>query len=426
MAEASRFPHLAPPFAIVGAAGGWLSASLVSSPLVQRFQADLRVPAALVAAIFSALAGALITRLCTQGGLHYDLDKAEWEARPPADRWIVHALVMLATGTVTGSLVAALGDVYNGASFGALAGLGCAAAFVPVCLLVVATARRAQRARLGSLVSASDRRAVWGILATTLSVATLEALPSWPAAGGGEGPTPIPAVVMLVAAALVISAILVADARDLRRAKEALAPGLVTRDPGKLAPTDVEAPKLDLGLGEEVGARVAPPADVYRGRARTVALVQGDAEQTTSAFRRAFLRGRVGLGLVLITACAHMAAASDLGQRLFDERRCDSFEYRSCARLADAARETDPARAMSLYEKACGVTSTSSCITLGEMYLGTDDTGAPRTGPRSEQDGDRKTFRRAIDFFARACRYGDTNGCTYVNGLAPAERGSRR
>ncbi len=425
MAEASRFPHLALPFAIVGASGGWLSASLVSSPLVQRFQADLRAPATLVAAIFSALAGALITRICTQVGLRYDLETLEEsEARPRADRWIVHALVMLATGTVTGSLVAGLGNVYNGIAFGALAGLGCAAAFVPVCLLVVAAARRARRARLGSLVSESDRRAVWGILATTLSVATLEALPIWPAPGGEVAQAPIPA--MLVAAAATLSAILVADASDFRRAKEALAPGLVTRDPGKLAPTDVEAPKLDLGLGEEVGARVAPPADVYRGRARTVALVQGDAEQTTLAFRRAILRGRVGLGLVVITICAHVAAASDLGQRLFDEQQCDSFEYRSCARLADAARETDPVRAMSLYEKACGVTSTSSCITLGEMYLGTDDIGAPRTGPRSEQEYDRMAFRRAIEFFSRACRYGDRNGCARVDRLTQAERGGRR
>ena len=79
MAEASRFPHLALPFAIVGAAGGWLSANLVANPLVQRFRWDVRVHATLVAAL---LAGKADPYLSGPDGtpLEVALAAAAWDA----------------------------------------------------------------------------------------------------------------------------------------------------------------------------------------------------------------------------------------------------------------------------------------------------------------------------------------------------------
>ena len=59
----------------------------------------------------------------------------------------------------------------------AFGGALCAVVFLPVCLVVIGAARRAQRARLGSIVAGSDRRTVWGILAIPFSsVTTPEAL----------------------------------------------------------------------------------------------------------------------------------------------------------------------------------------------------------------------------------------------------------
>ena len=412
MAEASRFPHLALPFAIVGAAGGWLSASLVSNPLVQRFRWDLEVEATLVAAAFAGLAGALLTRWCRRDPLAYVLDPSDSEAapRPATDRWPLQALVVLAAGTLTGAIVASALDVYNGLWFGALAGLGCAAAFVPVCLAVIAAARRARRARLGSLVSDSDRRAVWGILATALSVATLEALPAWPAAAAGEGSAPVPAAVMLGAAALVIAGILVADGLGLRRARRELAPGLVARDPTSLASTDVEAPRLDLGLGDDLAARIARTAAAYRGRDRTLALVQGDPEQAISAFRRALARGGACLSIVALAAGAHALAREDTALLMYDERRCEGFEFPSCERLADAHRQSSPLLAMELYAKACGATAPESCVSLGEMYMAGYE-AIEQSVPRKPNAAEQALHARAMEYFGRACRYGVRKGC---------------
>lgn len=391
--EASRFPHLALPFAIAGAAGGWLSATFVANPLVHSFRHDLRVPSALLAAAFAALAGQVLTRWGRREPSPFELEGFAPRSPPARERWSVHALVILAAGAMTGMLVALVCDVPNGAGPGALAGAACAAAFVPVCLAVLAAARRAKRARLGSLVSASDRRAVWGILATALSVATLEALAAWPAAGIGEAPAPWPAAGMLAAAALLIGGILVADALGRRRAERALSPGLVPQDPERAASVDTGAPRLDLGLGDGLSAHVARAAAAYRGRDRALALVQGDADQARAAFRRAGIRGAMGLATVLLVACAHLAARGPSAARIFDEERCDRFGYRSCHRVAEAVRETNPARAMALYDRACGAESVASCVALGWMLL------------------DRDEGELADRYFARACRHGDRGGC---------------
>ena len=56
MAHRTRFPHLALPFAIVGAAGGWLSAGLLSNPLMRMTWPGKEWAAGLIAMV---LAGGL-------------------------------------------------------------------------------------------------------------------------------------------------------------------------------------------------------------------------------------------------------------------------------------------------------------------------------------------------------------------------------
>lgn len=391
--EASRYPHLALPFAFVGAAGGWLSATFVANPLVQYFDRDPRIPATIVGALFAALAGMVLTRWGRRERSIFEVEGFAPRSYWVTDGWWLHTLVVLIAGALTGAVVTAVCNVSEGPVIGALAGAACAAAFVPVCLAVLAAARRAKRARLGSLVSASDRRAVWGILATALSLATVEALPGWPATGVAESPAPWPAIGILVVLALLLGGILAADARDRRRAERAMAPGLVPRDPESAAASDAGAPRLDLGLGDDLAARVARAAAAYRGRDRTLALVQGDAEQARAAFRRARIRGLFGLATVLLMGCAQVGAQGADAARIFDERRCDGFGYRSCHRLAEAEREENPERAMLLYDRACGSSSVDSCIALGRML----------------QERDQR--EQADRYFERACEHGDRRGC---------------
>lgn len=398
MAEASRFPQLAFPFAIAGAAGGWLSAGLVANPLVQRASLGTHGVATCVAAVAAALTGAFITWLCTAERLPYELDDPElqWGRRPWTDSHSLQIVAVLAAGATTGAIVAESCRAYNGPVTGALGGLACGALFLPVCLAVVAAGRRAKRARLGSIVAGSDRRAVWGILATCLAVTTLEALPDWPASTAGAVPAPLVAVGILVLAALAISAVLTLDVRALRRARQAVAPGLVAHDPGQSTEADSTVPALDLGLGEEVSAHVSRAAAAYRSRHRTLALVKGDPEQALAELRRALRRGIVGLALVALAATAHLATAhSDSARLAYDERSCDMFEMPSCARAADALRTRNPARAARYYERACGASSPQSCIALGELLEDENPT-------------------RAAELFALACKHKSRAGCLHL------------
>ena len=177
MADASRFPHLALPFVLVGAAAGWLCAGLLQNPLIVRVHPAPPWGVALVTAGVAGASGALHTWLC-DNQLPRDPQDSSLPARSFTDTWLNHGLVVLGAGALAGALSAGVFDAYHGVVVGALGGLGCAIAFLPVCFAVLHMARRAQRARMGSLVAASDRRAVWGILLTALAVTTIGALPN--------------------------------------------------------------------------------------------------------------------------------------------------------------------------------------------------------------------------------------------------------
>jgi hypothetical protein len=189
--------------------------------------------------------------------------------------------------------------------------------FVPVCLFVLAAARRAQRARLGSLVASSDRRAVWGILAITLAAATLEALPEWPAASADDRPWPLVALGMLVLAGLATLEIFREDRAVLGRAREMERAGLEAREEPVLDASEIL--RLDLGLGDELRARTARGA--YRQVDRTVALVQGSLEAAVGALERSVRRGKIGLAVVALVGAAHLAANSRLAFRGYGDLR---------------------------------------------------------------------------------------------------------
>lgn len=399
MADASRFPHLALPFAIIGAAGGWLSAGLVATPLLQRAERN-QGTAAVLAAGLAALMGVVIRGWCLGAPVRFRFDTPEPEPDPDrahSDVGWRHAAAVLVAGTLSGVGVALVCQAYGGAKMGAAGGLACALAFVPVCLAVIAAARRAQRARLGSLVAGSDRRAVWGILATALAVATLEAAPDWPAAAAGMLPVPWAATGMLGAAALVITAVLGMDVAARRRAREALREGLVPQDAREVEAADTRIPRLDLGLGDDVGAQIARSSAAYRGRDRAVALVQGDPEQALSTLRRAVRRGALCLAVVGGVALAHVAARSEIARLELDERLCEGYDLAACGRLATSIRDRHPERAMILHDRACRVSGKESCFAFGQML--------------SERARDPETRQRADDAFGKACIYGDRRGC---------------
>lgn len=324
MADGSRFPRLAPPFAITGAAAGWLSAGLLSNPLFGVTYDGVKPLATLGTMLIAAVIGVLLKKLCLGWRYSYEIETPSPEDRPTSDRIGYHVFIVLLAGAAAGALVAALDDAHGGTLGGAASGAFSAVLFLPVCLLVLSSARRAQRARLGSIVAGSDRRAVWGILAAALSATTLFAALDWPAAHLEDTEKPIAALFILLATALVTLVVLAADLRALRRAQAALAPGLSTGEDGPAPFVDPSVPRVDLGLGDDLASRIARSAAAYRGRDRAVELVQGNPEQALGALHRAVWRGVTSLVLMGVFLGAHGLAQSSFFDELYKEVRCDT------------------------------------------------------------------------------------------------------
>jgi hypothetical protein len=399
MADASRFPHLAPPFAIVGASAGWLSARFLQNPLVAMAP---RTGAALVAGcamLFAALTGAVLTRLCIGKRYSYEIDAPDPEVRPSTDRGWIHTGAVLLAGTATGAISGLILEEHTaGILPSAVMGLCCTVAFVPVCLAVLAAARRAQRARLGSIVAASDRRAVWAILATTLVMVAAGAVLEWPAAAAGDVTDPIPALLIVLGAEVVVGCALLADVRALRTAKDAMAPGLTESG---AAAIDPGAATLDLGLGEGVLAELVRSASAYRGRDRAVALVQGSPDQALDALSRAVRRGAVGMGVVLAVATAHAVALTRSAERAYEEHQCSEGLTRACAPAAWLA-ET-PEHAAALLQRGCDSYDTAACAALGRLY--------------AEDEHVTRDAARVMFVEANACSDGRPHGCGLVADL---------
>jgi hypothetical protein len=207
--------------------------------------------------------------------------------------------LILTAGTIVGAIVGATCGWSDATATGALNGFLCSIVFLPVAFAVLRSARAAQRARLGTLVARADYRAVWSVLATALALTTLEAVPDWLARKDGSV-----AVAIACACAAVVIASLSFDGRARRSVRATLA------DLAEPSPFADEAPHtIDLGLGEDLGARIARGDSAYRSRDRTLALVRGDASEVRTAMNRAIARGRASILLVSMVLGVHAIAA---------------------------------------------------------------------------------------------------------------------
>jgi hypothetical protein len=315
------------PFALVGLVAGWLSAGLLANPVIGVAVAGQQGVAAVIAGLIGAVIGTLL------GRLHVPRN-AFAEEGPP---WIPVALYLIPGGAITGGAVGwiASGGHGNGLSSGLLNGLICAPGFVPVGTLVLSAARRARRARLGSIVAGSDARSIWSILAIALSVTTLAALPDWAAWRHARAALPHAALAMADGAAVLIACLMVADAVALVRVVRLGRQQMEQREPEDDAAREAAAreaiPTTDLGLGEEVMAQLARGAAVYRSQERTVALLLGSVTEARAALRRALWRGAAGLAIAGATLACHAWAAGEGGLIAYGAIRCAQGSSRSCA-----------------------------------------------------------------------------------------------
>jgi hypothetical protein len=93
-------------------------------------------------------------------------------------------------------------------------------------------------------------------------------------------------------------------------------------------------PYLDLGLGDDIHARIERSAAAYRARDRALSLVQGSPKPALAELHRAVVRGAVGLVVIGAVFGAHWAAAGHLGLQLYAETACENGNPYAC-RSAD-------------------------------------------------------------------------------------------
>jgi len=308
-----RVPSLILPFGLVGLVAGWLSGRVIGGPLFDGavviggplFDGAVvgEVPkwAALCGALLGTVAGAILWLRCKD-------DLTPSMRRKPLPK-IPLPLVVLAAGALSG---AAVDQIVPYSEFFETVGLGllCSIPFIPVAAFVVAAARRAARARHGSLVAGSDRRAVWSALAVTLAVTTLGSLPEWSSELflKYSGP-PIMAALASVTAASLIVAVLLLDLFAWRRLSALLRTGATMEARAPEEVRDREAlPSVDLGLGDDLRAEVAH-GSAYRHVGRVTSLLIGDADEARGVMRRATLRGLASTLVAAVVVSVHVLAA---------------------------------------------------------------------------------------------------------------------
>ena len=262
--------HLALPFGLLGLFGASLTADHFGLSGAYR-EGVARGPLTLFLPLVSALLGLLLSaRAVTKR------------------RWATVVLVVLGTelaagaiGGITAKLIWPAQDPWYGVASGLVRGL----AFMPVVALLVWLARRVGRARAGSLVDETDRRAPWMIIA--IGVAAFQG----PVAYGARtihhiNPDITAALGLLSVGAIVTMTVL--DLLALRRANASVLEigDMRARDPDSAFPCeDVE----DLGVGDDEHEALEGGA-AYRGNPRPIRVVRGTPEIAVPMLRGALAR----------------------------------------------------------------------------------------------------------------------------------------
>jgi hypothetical protein len=195
---------------------------------------------------------------------------------------------------------------------------------------------------MGSVVADCDRRAVWTILAMGLAAMTLLGLVDWLTRPEFGTDPPFIAVGMAIAAGLAIAVVLLRDLAALRKVERIAADDSLHAQPGIAPPLTPDGRLVDLGLGEDQHARVAPGS--YRERDRALALVIGSPASAIEAVRRARTRGVLGIALLAGVFLFHGFASTEDGRIAFDEVQCElgSEAYCRAAAIEISRSEHDP------------------------------------------------------------------------------------
>lgn len=313
------------PCGAIGLVGGWLTADVL--------EMDELVPRGLLAGvtpIVAALLGHYLTPriggVWGDGAMAFGAGEApldgvpwvdapgKWTRRGPFMAGMLALWAIVVAGVVNGmtiGLVAGPAGMLIGAAFGAVFALP----FVPALAVVLIAANRVGRARTGSSVALSDRRAVWAATAAVIAVALQ--------LGSGLPRAAAPDLGRLVAAMgfAVVAGLCALDALELARvlklprertgageeaaeriAEEIEAGAMAAGEDGGAGSVAQAGGKgtgerIDLGLGDEVHVEVVRPTHAYRGAQQIARVVRGNRERAVAALRAGLMRGAGALAI---------------------------------------------------------------------------------------------------------------------------------
>lgn len=276
--DSGTMPSLAKPFAAFGAAAGLFAILALGSFRDAAREVSPLAPMIMTAGV-GACAGEALRRMRR---LHSPM-----LAREAVVLWV--AIITAIAGAVSGGLVGLVTWGPDGFARFAVGGAAVALAFVPSCLVVFDAAKRAGRARHGSLVAATDRRTVLSTVLAGIAFAGATQVPAVLSANVSPALAPLVQVALSLVACLGATvAIVVLQWRDRsgRAALEAHA-----KDAAWLerAASEEEEPSagagtkdaVDLGLGADRWARTDAN---YRLSGRPEVVLKGSVERATAAF----------------------------------------------------------------------------------------------------------------------------------------------
>ncbi|WP_437899200.1 hypothetical protein [Sorangium sp. So ce124] len=313
------------PCGAIGLVGGWLTADVLEmDELVPRFLLAGVTP------IVAALLGHYLTPRI--GGVRGDgamalgageapVDGAlwvdapgKWTRRGPFMAGMLALWAIVVAGVVNGmtiGLVAGPAGMIIGAAFGAVFALP----FVPALAVVLSAANRVGRARAGSIVALSDRRAVWAATAAVTAVA-LQLGSGLPGAAAPDLERLVAAMGFAVVAGLcMVDAVAMARVLKLPRERSGAGDEVAERIAAEIEAGATEAgedggagsaaraggkgmgERIDLGLGDEVQVEVVKPTHAYRGAQQIARVVRGDRERAVAALRAGLMRGATALAI---------------------------------------------------------------------------------------------------------------------------------
>ena len=274
--------RLGPPFFAVGLVGGWLTAEvhqLGDAPAEVAIRGLLTVVTPVVAAFLGVRLSHEAPRSLVSSALGL-------------------CVATVLAGVVNGVIVGFFAAPPWGALIGAPWGFICSLPFVPVLAAIAIAARSVGRARFGSIVDRSDRRAVWTAACAAISVATLAAVPH---RSGG-----VPELVALLASAILM--VLVAmDLVALQKLSRPVRLQGALRRRGPLQQDELDRHVvLDCGIGDAAYEEVAPAGTPYRSAEQVIRVHRGSRRLARAAMQAAALRGAISLGLATAATAAHL------------------------------------------------------------------------------------------------------------------------